>query len=172
MGKHRVWCYSGCSREHLCHEFQPYVGVWATLGHKPQPSAPALRLGRHLVLLLWWMVFTQLQSDEMNCLLLLYFFWCVLAAVVMVLLDSVGQGFSDSVGLVCFGTLPTSLMCPQKGGCSGACCVLLGRAGSVCVHSLSTESCPPIRGQWCPWWIQMAWSLGPVWMDHIWWAKD
>lgn len=43
MGKHRVWCYSGCSREHLCHEFQPYVGVWATQGINPSP--PHLRLG-------------------------------------------------------------------------------------------------------------------------------
>jgi len=58
----------------------------------------------------------------------------------MVLLHSVGQDFSDSIGLFCFGTTPFSLMCPQKGGCSGACCVLLGRAGSVRVHSPSTES--------------------------------
>ena len=62
----------------------------------------------------------------------------------MVLLRSVGQGFSDSVGLFCFGTLPASPMCPQKGGCSGAWCVLLGRAGSVWVHSPCTECCPPL----------------------------
>lgn len=64
----------------------------------------------------------------------------------MVLLDSVGQGFSDSVGLFCFGTLPTSPMCPQKGRCSGACCVLLGRAGSVCVSTASAQKVALLLG--------------------------